>query len=445
MSPPDLREHSLSLTAIHSIAAHGSPLLTPTATTPSYHLPPPLALTTADPHLLQSQAAYTALLSNIPYIDHTIDATDLINGVATIIEALFPAWNVSTDCELVQCTNGITNKLVRCRRKSSGECVLVRVYGRGSSVLIDRDQELMNMVTLAQQGLSPPLHGRFVNGIVYGYTEGTVFSVADMSDPHKSILVAKHLAKWHTVQLPLAREPKLFPILWKWLDTVPKTYSNPLNVQRFNESGISLDRIRSDLAALEQHLEPLASPIVFCHCDLLSGNIIYTSTSTTSTSTTAETTTTETASSSETSNSDSVNFIDYEYGCYSYRGFDIANHFCEWAGFDCDWKLYPTADRQYRWIEAYLSESRRIQHSITQSQSQSQSQSLSSRTLQPPTQTEIHALHREVLKFSLVAHLFWTVWALVQTEISDLDFDYLGYAQQRLDEFYRRKDEWMRA
>jgi ethanolamine kinase len=33
-------------------------------------------------------------------------------------------------------------------------------------------------------------------------------------------------------------------------------------------------------------------------------------------------------------------FIDFEYGSYSYRGYDIANHFNEYAGFDCDYNLY---------------------------------------------------------------------------------------------------------
>lgn len=33
-------------------------------------------------------------------------------------------------------------------------------------------------------------------------------------------------------------------------------------------------------------------------------------------------------------------FIDFEYGSYSYRGFDIGNHFNEYAGYDCDYSLY---------------------------------------------------------------------------------------------------------
>lgn len=33
-------------------------------------------------------------------------------------------------------------------------------------------------------------------------------------------------------------------------------------------------------------------------------------------------------------------FIDFEYGSYNYRGFDIGNHFNEYAGYDCDYSMY---------------------------------------------------------------------------------------------------------
>lgn len=38
--------------------------------------------------------------------------------------------------------------------------------------------------------------------------------------------------------------------------------------------------------------------------------------------------------------SDRLYFIDFEYGSYNYRGFDIGNHFNEYAGYDCDYNLY---------------------------------------------------------------------------------------------------------
>ena len=36
---------------------------------------------------------------------------------------------------------------------------------------------------------------------------------------------------------------------------------------------------------------------------------------------------------------DKVYFIDYEYASYNYRGYDIGNHFAEYAGFECDYSL----------------------------------------------------------------------------------------------------------
>jgi ethanolamine kinase len=70
---------------------------------------------------------------------------------------------------------------------------------------------------LSSLGLSPPLYGRFDNGIVYGFIEGKVLSVADLSDPYKSSLVAKNLAIWHGTNIAGEKNPNLFITLKKWL------------------------------------------------------------------------------------------------------------------------------------------------------------------------------------------------------------------------------------
>jgi ethanolamine kinase len=106
---------------------------------------------------------------------------------------------------------------------------------------------------------------------------------------------------------------------------------------------------------------------------------------------------------------DSCSFIDYEYGSFNYRGFDIANHFCEYAGFDCNWSLYPSREFQTRWISEYL-------YSFSSDES-------------------VESVLAEVAAFESAAHLFWAIWALVQAEISDLDFDYLEYAIMRLERY----------
>lgn len=51
----------------------------------------------------------------------------------------------------------------------------------------------------------------------------------------------------------------------------------------------------------------------------------------------------------------------------------------------------------------------------------------------------------EVNFFSLLSHLYWAIWALVQARYSPIDFDYLGYYHLRMGEFRRRKSEFIRS
>ena len=56
--------------------------------------------------------------------------------------------------------------------------------------------------------------------------------------------------------------------------------------------------------------------------------------------------------------SDEVGLIDLEYAGPNYLAYEIANHFCEFAGVrEIDFSLYPTEDVQKLWITAYLEES----------------------------------------------------------------------------------------
>ena len=71
-------------------------------------------------------------------------------------------------------------------------------------------------------------------------------------------------------------------------------------------SGWQLD---TEMEWMRQYLEQLKSPVVFCHNDLQEGNILIR----------------EKAASRE----EKLVIIDFEYCSYNYRGFDVANHFCE--------------------------------------------------------------------------------------------------------------------
>lgn len=49
-----------------------------------------------------------------------------------------------------------------------------------------------------------------------------------------------------------------------------------------------------------------------------------------------------------------VHFIDYEYANPSPAAFDLANHFAEWAGFDCDYSQVPTRPVRRAFLSEYV-------------------------------------------------------------------------------------------
>lgn len=300
------------------------------------------------------------LQDSTPSLDLIVRHDHLFEDCLSVLSLLFP--QATAEWDLSQCKDGITNKLVKCT--GSSLTVLVRAYGKKSELIIDRQRELLTFLIMSSRGLCPPLFGRFRNGFVYGWMEGRALNAVDLSDPHIGKLIARKLSEWHQIDLPGERRPCLFPTLRKWLKGIETDFD-----------------LKAEIDWLEGLIVPLESPVVFCHNDLLCGNIIL------------------------LPEGAECCFIDFEYGSWNYGSFDVANHFCEWAGLECDYSRYPSEAQQLKWLKHY---SGRI--------------SL-----------------REIKLFSLAAHLFWSEWALIQSQISDIAFDYRNYAALRLAEYHRLK------
>ena len=80
----------------------------------------------------------------------------------------------------------------------------------------------------------------------------------------------------------------------------------------------------------------LNAPVVFCHNDLLSGNLMLSEDEGTASISLPFTLISRV---DLLLLSEKLYLIDFEYGSYNYRGYDIGNHFNEFAGFDCDYSL----------------------------------------------------------------------------------------------------------
>ena len=83
--------------------------------------------------------------------------------------------------------------------------VLLRAYGRDSSILIDREMEAKVHDLLAEREIAAPLFARFDNGLQYGYVPGRICEPGDVRKEAMWRAVARRLGQWYgCLPLPVA-------------------------------------------------------------------------------------------------------------------------------------------------------------------------------------------------------------------------------------------------
>lgn len=376
-------------------------------------------------------------LRHIPF---AFDTTEPEKSALELVEEYSKSWKDDEgEVKFTRFTDGITNTLMKATKRRPGlsdaevdqDAILMRAYGKGTDVIIDRERELRAHNQLATFGLAPPLLARFNNGLMYKFIPGKVCGYQDLHKPEIYRQVAKRLAQWHAT-LPLiaiAATPVLdakapdqkhlapkngqstrpFPNTWtvlqQWIDALPE------NTEKERERKKTLNVELSEMSAKLGETPGLnGKNYVFAHHDLLCGNVIVD----------------ETVAGDEKP----VSFIDYEYATPGPQAFDIANHLAEWAGYDCVHSAVPTKSQRREFIEHYVASFH--YHSIPDDEDI---------TMEVDFQRDIEQLYEQVELFRGMPGLFWGVWALIQAMISQIDFDYASYAELRLSEYWAWKEE----
>lgn len=246
---------------------------------------------------------------------------------------------------------------------------------------------------LARRGLAPALLARFKNGLLYRFIQGQVATPNDLIQAPVWRGVARRLAQWHAV-LPITDVdgvanvpqngtsqspehadadskpvndieglaiikpkhdgPNMWSVLQKWILALPVTTEK----ERLRRVGLQKELQRTvaemdDGKGIGQEGVTIYNPsiyaeikltlfkLVFAHCDLLSANVIMQPKKAESTSPAED-------------GIETVHFIDYEYATPSPAAFDIANHFAEWAGYDCDYGRVPTRAVRQEFLTEYV-------------------------------------------------------------------------------------------
>lgn len=305
--------------------------------------------------------------------------------------------------------------------------VLMRMYGQihgeGSDSTVT---ESVICTLLSERNLGPKLYGVFPGGRLEEYIPARALTLPQLKDPDISFLIARKLAKVHVLQAPLVKEPTwLFNNMQRWL-----MYANAIKVDTVpaSERNSAVRLLSVDLAEevrwLRGFLTSANSPIMFCHNDLQEGNILF-----------MESNLKENSGLKE----DNLVFIDYEYCAYNYRGFDIANHFCEWMYdyshpehpyFKAFPDGYPPLEHQRNFIAHYISTY--VMCSTAREDGD----------VDPSVNTVDHIL-KESQMFALASHLFWALWSIFNAHTSKIKFGYWEYGQARMDSYLELKRQYV--
>jgi ethanolamine kinase len=412
---------------------------------------------------------------NIPIAYDSIDAE---KSALRLVLAIRPDWqSPDSNVEFVRFTDGITNTLLKAVNKRPGlskndvdkEAILLRAYGHGTDLIIDRHREAQNHELLMRHGLAPELLARFANGMLYRFIQGAVTQPEDLRKPDIYKAVARRLAEWHAVvpcisartghsrknsrvdgvvgsaldsnlgdaEFQLALDgvapgkppPNVWTVMQKWIFALPTETEaerarqaelqqelKKLVSELSHRPGLGVNGVSEHSPLRYHHLLTCLPQLVFAHCDLLSGNVIV-------------------LPKSQLANGDksvepTVTFIDYEYATPSPAAFDLANHFAEWGGFDCDFSVLPTRAQRREFISEYIDsyfnflEKKKPGTAATVDKA-----------------AEVEQLHQEVDHYRGVPGFYWGIWALIQATISDINFDYASYAETRLGEYYAWRAE----
>eukprot|EP01067_Filipodium_phascolosomae_P009373 Filipodium_phascolosomae@DN8352_c0_g1_i1.p1 len=268
------------------------------------------------------------------------------------------------------------------KETATSKFVIVRIYGQNSEQLIDRPREHLVTDHMVQYNFGKKVYVRFQNGQVEQWLNGGCPTPTAMLAEDLSRKIAIRVATLHSVPIPSTLQTDhMWPTLWKWFHRVCKD-SEGVNDGSGSET-ISWTRIEQMMQTTQHVNNSYQAPVVMSHNDLLAGNVFIKEDGT-------------------------IDFIDYEYCWPNHRGFDLGNHFCECAGFDCEWDLFPSKEQQIHFIEIYL------------------------RTVDAPGNASVEEVFEEAQGFILTSHIFWGLWAQVQSQISKIDFKFQEYAFQRL-------------
>ncbi|CAG2100653.1 unnamed protein product [Medioppia subpectinata] len=309
-------------------------------------------------------------LKDLKSIDEfDINQIDLIRGETPIDiadrclqlckEYLSDVWTQQTvdTIEVRRISGGMTNQLYYCGIKGADKVstpvpreVAVRLYGpkyfNNDGVADERLTDIIIGLMVSRNGLGPRVYGMFTGGQIHAYYKHRQFTKAEQSKPSLVRQVFERLARVHAMDVPTKREHWFFSTADKWYRKTQDNTETQSLIKELNLESLATHSLKAELDFLKLVVDECESPMVFCHNDFRSANIMVLE-----------------GKDCNDNMDEKVLFCDYEYSSYGYRGHDLSTIINEWGRSMEDFiklHIYPDDTTLLPLIEMYVKESQRV-------------------------------------------------------------------------------------
>ncbi|CAL2037500.1 unnamed protein product [Caenorhabditis brenneri] len=195
--------------------------------------------------------------------------------------------------------------------KASATPYLLRIHKEGQNQF---STDIVNFSIFSDRGLGPKLYGFFDGGRMEEFLPSKTLNPEDVLKPEISKEIGQSFSKYHAIEMPLSKRPHCFQIMRDSLKGYRELGGGDYNIFPTNVTyadhpkTVSIDGLQNEIDKMEQWSNELfADTLVFCHNDLTCANIL------------------------QLNSTNQLVFIDWEYACYNFRGYDLAMHLSESA------------------------------------------------------------------------------------------------------------------
>jgi len=334
-----------------------------------------------------------------------------------------PGWKHvdKKQCSISPLTGGLTNIMYLVKLASDAKvdlgterAVVVRQFGAGTEAFINRDNEALVYEVFASCGVGPKILGHFKGGRLEQFFPSTRMQCKALRQPENMCKIGGMLGKVHGTDAPNlpGRGKAHGTVIAELRDWAQKAEAISFGDNSTKQDLLANMKVKSlieEMEVLISALSCLDSKITLCHNDLHEGNLLE-----------------------NNDGSGELKMIDFEYAGWGPRGYDLGNLFCEISvdnfsenelGFKYSPAAYPSKTEQYVFFKEYLL-----------------AQGLRAEALE----LEMSKLYVEANMYALASHMKWTLWGIASAASSDIEFDFLTYAQARLSAYYEWKAAWCR-